>query len=605
MRFAPKAAVSTTLCMLLLSLPHISIGTASAAASASWTSPPTALTSPAVDASSHQIAISADGTKATAIWYRNTGSSARVESASAIISDTTVTWSSPNLIASLAGYENPSISLALTPDGLHAIALFKAYDGGAQERIKAATATISGSTAAWTAATFISEAGRTATYQDVAISSDGTKATAVWSRSNGSQNVIQSASAVIDNTGATWSTPTNLSDATQSAYECQVALSSDGTRATVVWSRTNGANWLIQSSSATILDSAASWGSVSNLSLTGGDAFTPQIALSANGATAISVWYRQSAEQLVQSSSAAITNSSASWGAVSDLSATGGSAWDPQIAVSSDGSKATAVWTRNDGSNNIVQTSSASITSGAASWATAASISAAGGGANVPQLKLSADGTKATAVWARNNGSNGIVQSASATISSGAGAWSMPTDVSVIGFTSYNPLVALSDDGLKALAIWVTVDADWKYSVFTSTASISVSPDRVVPVQPFGYWKNAEISSPQIPASLGGYNVTTQSAARAVFKATNCGTKTSDAVGCLAGQLLVAKFNISAGALSSCINSTVSSADSFLRSTVNYTGPAAYSLSKTQRASALALTSTLTNYNINGCPTTS
>ena len=49
------------------------------------------------------------------------------------------------------------------------------------------------------------------------------------------------------------------------------------------------------------------------------------------------------------------------WDAVTNLSATGQDAEDSQVALSSDGTKATAVWLRDDGSNYIIQSRSATI----------------------------------------------------------------------------------------------------------------------------------------------------------------------------------------------------------------------------------------------------
>ena len=64
----------------------------------------------------------------------------------------------------------------------------------------------------------------------------------------------------------TWSATTDLSATLRDAYEPQVALSSDGTRATAVWYRSNGTNTIVQSASATISAGTATWGAVTDLS---------------------------------------------------------------------------------------------------------------------------------------------------------------------------------------------------------------------------------------------------------------------------------------------------------------------------------------------------
>jgi len=208
----------------------------------------------------------------------------------------------------------------------------------------------------------LSAIGRNATNPQVALSSDGTKATAVWSRNDGSNTIIQSASATISGGVALWGPVANLSATGQNALSPQVALSSDGTRATAVWRRLNGINIIIQSASATVSGVSASWGSVADLSATARDAYNPQVGLSSDGTKATAVWYRSNGSNtIIQSASGTVSGGSASWGSVADLSATGQSAFNPQVALSSDGTKATAVWSRSDGSNTIIQSSSANV----------------------------------------------------------------------------------------------------------------------------------------------------------------------------------------------------------------------------------------------------
>jgi hypothetical protein len=124
--------------------------------------------------------------------------------------------------------------------------------------------------------------------------------------------------------------------------------------------------------------------------------------------------------------------------------------------------------------------------------------------------------------------------------------------------------------------------------------------------QPLSYWKSAALSSPPLPITLGTYNVDTQAEARGVFKASNCGVGLGDAVGCLAGQLLVAKLNFTAEVASDCIATTAANADTFLTTpptgTVNYTGPGSYTLTKSQRRTALIMVNALETFNTSGCP---
>src|SRR5215813_1175516 len=106
-----------------------------------------------------------------------------------------------------------------------------------------------------------------------------------------------------------------------------------------------------------------------------------------------------------------------------------------------------------------------------------------------------------------------------------------------------------------------------------------------------GFWKNHEAATTALlPQSLGGYTVSTFAQAKAVFDAMKC----SDAVNCLAGHLLAAQLDVANGS-STCIAGTISDANAFLTS-VGYAGPASYSISSSQRATALSLEVTLDNY---------
>ena len=106
-----------------------------------------------------------------------------------------------------------------------------------------------------------------------------------------------------------------------------------------------------------------------------------------------------------------------------------------------------------------------------------------------------------------------------------------------------------------------------------------------------GYWKNHESATTALlPQSLGSYTVSTFAQASAVFDAMKC----SDAVNCLAGHLLAAELDVANGS-SICITGVIFQANQFLIS-VNYNGPASYTISASQRAKALAFAQTLDNY---------
>jgi hypothetical protein len=169
--------------------------------------------------------------------------------------------------------------------------------------------------------------------------------------------------------------------------------------ATAVWSRWNGSNDIIQSSTS---QNGGAWSTPVNVSLTGGNANDPQVTVSSTG-LATAVWRLGDGNNTIQSST---SQNGAAWSTPVNVSLTGGNAYGAQVTVSSTG-LATAVWNRYDGSNDIIQ-SSTSQSGGA--WSTPANLSAATEDAYEPQVTVSSTGL-ATAVWYRSNGSNDIIQS--------------------------------------------------------------------------------------------------------------------------------------------------------------------------------------------------
>ena len=103
------------------------------------------------------------------------------------------------------------------------------------------------------------------------------------------------------------------------------------------------------------------------------------------------------------------------WSAPVDLSAAGLPAYQLQVTSSADGSKLTCVWWREDSSINYIIQASTSTDSGA-TWSTPVDLSVAGQHADGPQVTGSADGTRLASVWSRYDGSKYIIQAATGKI---------------------------------------------------------------------------------------------------------------------------------------------------------------------------------------------
>ncbi len=247
----------------------------------------------------------------------------------------------------------------------------------------------------------LSAAGGNASDPRIAVGPDGAT-TAVWYRFDGAEFIVQAATRPAGS--ATFGAPVDLSAAGGNASDPQIAIGPDGA-ATAVWRRSNGSGTRIVQA-ATRPAGSATFGTPVDLSATGQNADYPQIAIGPDGA-ATAVWYRyDGADYLVQA--ATRPAGSATFGAPVDLSAASGNAYNPQIAIGPDGA-ATAVWYRYDGTNTTIQ--AAIRPAGSATFGTPVDLSATGQTADNPQIAIGPDGA-ATAVWRRSNGSNTIIQAA-------------------------------------------------------------------------------------------------------------------------------------------------------------------------------------------------
>jgi len=193
---------------------------------------------------------------------------------------------------------------------------------------------------------------------------------------------------------------------------------------------------------------------------------------------------------------------------------------------------------------------------------------------------------------------------------------SSPTGVWQLGLTTYPPPVThlgkvRGTSGTLTLPVPHTATCSFQVDVKvevtgTTTFVMYSSIKAVVPgcggsgtrFTP-GYWKNHEAATTALlPQTLGGYTVSSFADAVAVFDAMKC----SDAVNCLAGHLLAAQLDVANGS-SACIAGTISDANAFLTS-VGYAGPASYSISAADQATAKGLAQTLDNYTNDSSGTT-
>ncbi len=278
----------------------------------------------------------------------------------------------------------------------------------------------------------LSVSGRDASIPQVAIAADGTT-TVVWRRFNGANYVVQASTRP---PGGTFSAPVDVSVAGQDADLPQVAVGVDGST-TATWDRFDGTSQIVQASTR---PPGGTFSAPVNLSAsaTGEDAYDPELALSADGTTTVA-WRREiGANSIVRVST---RPPGGTFSAPVSLSVAGQS-YRPQVAVAADGT-ATVTWS---GPSNIVQ---ASTRPPGGTFSAPFDLSVAGQDANYPQVAVAADGTT-TVVWDRFDGANTIVQASTRPPGS---TFAAPVDLSATGQNAKNPQVAVGVDG-STTVVW-------------------------------------------------------------------------------------------------------------------------------------------------------
>jgi hypothetical protein len=240
------------------------------------------------------------------------------------------------------------------------------------------TARFDGST--WSARTTLSATGLNASAPEIAADSSG-NITAVWVGNDGSGAIIQASRF----NGTSWSVPTNLSASGQPATMPTLAVDPAGV-VTAVWRRNDGTNFIIQAARYT----NNQWSTPVNISESGANALSPKVGVDEDGDATV-IW--SSGGTVIKAS----RSSGSMWSAPVSISATLAQAVDPALAVAPDGSS-TAVWIgANSGEFPGVQASRFN----GGYWSAPTTLATAEKGASGPKVADAGDGV-AIAVWARN-----------------------------------------------------------------------------------------------------------------------------------------------------------------------------------------------------------
>jgi PKD domain len=341
------------------------------------------------DSSKQHVAVDPNG-NAVAVWYRSIGSNSQIEAST--LSAGSTTWGPAEPVSDASGFAGDA-SIAIGDRG-DAVITWAEFNGAhtfiqASRRVAGSTSwstpkdlsstsqnaqdaraavdplgnavavyqllgahvviegtTLPASVSDWTTPKDISDLTRDAQEPDVAVDSSG-NATTVWALTDGSTRRVEGAS--LPAGGSTWTAPLPLSaDTTISVNRQHIAIDGAG-NAYVSWRFSNGTDSLIQ---ASMRPPGGVWSMPQNLSAAGGNAFRPDIAVDAAGDSVVVFERSNGTNVIIQS--AVRPAGATSWGAAKDLSAVGQDGHDPRVGVDATGD-ATAIWGRSNGSNQIAQ----------------------------------------------------------------------------------------------------------------------------------------------------------------------------------------------------------------------------------------------------------
>ena len=203
-----------------------------------------------------------------------------------------------------------------------------------------------------------------------------------------------------------------------------------------------------------------------DVSTDGQDADSPQVAIGPDGITTIT-WIRSNGDYYLVQAATRAANAT-TFSTPIDISTTGEDASTPQVATGPDGTT-TITWGRSNGSNNMVQ--AATRAANATTFSTPIDISTIDGNASNPQVATGPDGTT-TITWYLT-GYNFVVQAA--TRAAGASAFSTPIDLSSTegGEFSAQVQVAVGPDGTTTIT-WLGLNGNLIVQAMTATPPPSV-----------------------------------------------------------------------------------------------------------------------------------
>jgi len=400
------------------------------------------------------VAMSADGSTVLSAWdARSDGDKlytriTSLDATGAVSAQGTVS-TTLGTTGQVGGYDDAA-SIALSADGSRAIAVWSSNSG----HIYASVATVTSGTLYWSTETQISD-GSDSSRVRATLSADGTKAFVAWrgiSQAPSTNRLARAIFASISGGGGSsaptpsWSSITDLSTDGSDIKSGGVSLaaSDDGTRAVFAWERPDSSTSVnkIESRMAVVSGGSVSWLGLEEIMDSTG---SPSLAVSGDGSTALVTWQ---ASGVSSSRTASLSAGGASWA----QSVSMGSAISSQLAISQDGSTAVTVGP----SDSDLLAAVATTVAGTTTWGPSSVLWTKPDGISFVErnLRMSDDGLHAVSSWGYDN----VVRSATAVIVGDQAGWSAASILPGTGHMEYNTLGLSSDGLVSVSQWWYLPD---------------------------------------------------------------------------------------------------------------------------------------------------
>jgi PKD repeat protein len=232
-----------------------------------------------------RLAIDAGG-KVSAVWEYNDGTDQLIQTATRPPAGT---FSAPQSL-SADGEDGFGPDIAMDSAGAATVIWDRFKEKESSYTVESATSPPGGP---FGAAVALSSASPSSLGEPVIAITPGGLATAAWTQSDGSNNIVQAARG---SSGGGFSTPLPLSPSGQEALDPEVAVNASGA-ATVVWKGSDGTNDIVESATG---PATGSFSPAVGLSVAGQDAVFPRVAIDGGGDATVVWWRSNGANEIVQ-----------------------------------------------------------------------------------------------------------------------------------------------------------------------------------------------------------------------------------------------------------------------------------------------------------------